>query len=236
MEECIMSTKQDVYTRITGKIIADLERGTRPWLQPWQAAHQAGPVSRPLRASGQPYRGVNILVLWDAGLTHGFCCPFWLTYKQAQELGGQVRQGQKGSLVVYADTFTRTETDDNGNAVDVAIPFMKGYTVFNAEQVDGLPPHFYAAVSPVRDDLTRLEDVDRFFAATGARIVHGGDQACYSITHDQVRMPALQAFRDAESYYATLAHEMTQNADTRIMPRRMCSVRCQRAFRRGCTA
>ena len=204
-----MATKPDVYTRITGTIIADLERGTRPWLQPWQAGHQAGPVSRPLRASGTPYRGVNILVLWDAAMTHGFSCPFWLTYKQALERGGQVRQGQKGSLVVYADTFTRTETDDGGNTVDVAIPFMKGYAVFNAEQVDGLPAYFYAPVPPVREDLTRLEDVDRFFAATGARIVHGGNQACYSVTHDQVRMPALQAFRDEESYYATLAHEMT---------------------------
>jgi antirestriction protein ArdC len=203
-----MTTKQDVYTRITSKIIADLERGARPWLQPWQAGHQAGPVSRPLRASGQPYRGVNVLVLWMEAITHGFSCPFWLTYKQAHELGGQVRQGQKGSLVVYADTFTRTETDDSGNAVDVAIPFMKSYTVFNAEQVDGLPPHFYAAVPPPREDLTRLDGVDRFFAATGARIVHGGDIACYSIAHDQVRMPALQAFRDAESYYATLGHEL----------------------------
>jgi len=99
-----MTIKQDVYTRITGKIIADLERGT-------------------------PYRGVNILVLWDAAMTHGFSCPFWLTYKQALERGGQVRQGQKGSLVVYADTFTRTETDDEGEEQERETPFLKGYTL-----------------------------------------------------------------------------------------------------------
>jgi antirestriction protein ArdC len=204
-----MSDKQDIYSRVTNKILADLERDTLTWLQPWQASHQAGPVSRPLRAAGAAYRGVNVLMLWAAAMEHGFSCPIWMTYKQARELGGQVRKGEKGSLVVYADTFTKTDTDDSGDAQEVEIPFMKGYTVFNVEQIDGLPGHFYALPSPGNHDIARLDDVERFFAATGAAIRHGGDMACYHIAADRVHMPELPSFRDAESYYATLAHEMT---------------------------
>ena len=139
-----MSEKLDVYSRVTNKIIADLERGNLTWLQPWQAGHKAGPVSRPLRAAGKPYRGINVLMLWAAAMEKGYSCPLWMTYKQAAELGGQVRKGEKGSLVVYANTFTKTGTDDKGAEVETEIPFMKGYTVFNAEQIDGLPAHFYA--------------------------------------------------------------------------------------------
>ena len=82
----------------------------------------------------------------------GYNCPLWLTYKQAAELGGQVRKGEKGSLVVYANTFTKTGTDEQGAEVETEIPFMKGYTVFNAEQIDGLPAHFYATVPPLNND------------------------------------------------------------------------------------
>ena len=142
-----MTEKLDVYSRVTNKIIADLERGNLTWLQPWQAGHQAGPVSRPLRAGGKAYRGVNVLMLWAAAMEKGYNCPLWMTYKQAAELGGQVRKGEKGSLVVYADTFTKTGTDEKGAEIETKIPFMKGYTVFNAEQIDGLPAHFYATVT-----------------------------------------------------------------------------------------
>jgi antirestriction protein ArdC len=204
-----MSEKADVYSRVTGKIIADLERGNLTWLQPWQAGHQAGPISRPLRAGGQRYRGINVLMLWAAAMEKGYNCPLWLTYKQAAELGGQVRKGEKGSLVVYASTFTKTEAGDNGQDVEHEIPFMKGYTVFNAEQIDGLPAHFYATVAPLNSDIQPLDAVERFFASTKATIRHGGSSAFYSPTLDLVQMPELAAFRDRESYYATLAHEMT---------------------------
>ena len=102
-----MTEKLDVYSRVTNKIVADLERGNLTWLQPWQAGHQAGPVSRPLRAGGKAYRGVNVLMLWAAAMEKGYSCPLWMTYKQAAELGGQVRKGEHGSLVVYADKITK---------------------------------------------------------------------------------------------------------------------------------
>ena len=179
-------------------------------MQPWQAGgHKAGAITRPLRAGGIPYRGVNVLMLWASAMEKGYSCPLWLTYKQAAELGGQVRKGEKGSLVVYANTFTKTGTDEQGAEVETEIPFMKGYTVFNAEQIDGLPAHFYATVPPLNNDIARLEFAERFFASTKATIQHGGNRAFYSPDRDIVQMPELQTFRDAESYYATLAHEMT---------------------------
>jgi antirestriction protein ArdC len=139
----------------------------------------------------------------------GYSCPLWLTYKQAAELGAQVRKGEKGSLVVYADKFTKIGTDDTGAAVETEIPFMKGYTVFNAEQVDGLPGHFYATVPPLNTAINRLDTVEGFFASTKASIQHDGNRAFYSPDRDIVQMPELQTFQDGESYYATLAHEMT---------------------------
>ncbi len=200
----------DIYQRVTDQIVAELEKGVRPWFKPWNGEHAAGRITRPLRANGIPYRGINILMLWASATEKGFAAPLWLTYKQAQELGGQVRKGEKGSLVVYANTITRTEQDaDTGEDLERQIPFMKGYTVFNAEQVEGLPAHFYALQERTLDPVARIEKADSFFATTGADIRHGGNQAYYTITEDRVQMPPFEAFRDAESYYATLAHEMT---------------------------
>jgi antirestriction protein ArdC len=204
-----MNDKQDVYTRVTNKIIADLERGKLTWQQPWEAGHQAGPVSRPLRAEGKAYRGVNVLMLWASAVEKGYGCPIWMTYRQADELGGQVRKGEKGSLVVFASRLTRTVTDEKGDTLGTEIPVMKGYTVFNVDQIGGLPDHYYATGTAVNHDVTRLDAVDRFFAATGATIRHGGGQAFYSIDRDVVQMPDIPTFRDHENYYATLAHEMT---------------------------
>jgi antirestriction protein ArdC len=119
-----------------------------------------------------------------------------------------VRKGEKGSPVVYANAITRTETDsESGDEVERAIPFLKGYTVFNVEQIEGLPSHFYAPAAPRLDPPERIAHAESFFAATGARIEHGGAMAFYRPATDTIRMPVIEAFRDAESYYATLAHE-----------------------------
>lgn len=202
--------KTDVYQRVTDSIVAELEKGVRPWFKPWNAEHAAGRITRPLRANGIPYRGINILLLWDSAIMHGFTAPLWMTYKQAQELGGQVRKGEKGSLVVYANTITKTEQDEaTGEEQEREIPFMKGYTVFNAEQVDGLPAHFYATQPQAADPAARIDRAEVFFAATGADIRHGGNRAYYTAAGDYVQMPPFETFREAEAYYATLAHELT---------------------------
>ena len=205
-----MNEKQDVYSRVTDKIITDLEKGNLTWFQPWKAGHIAGPVSRPLRSVGIPYRGINVLMLWAAAIEANYDCPIWLTYKQAQEIGGQVRKGEKGALVVYANTINRTKTTDDGKEVEESIPFMKGYTVFNVEQINGLPAQFYARVEPVHEaPLERKEHLEKFLSATGADIRHGGSRAYYRIDADFVQMPELHAFHEVERYYATAAHEIT---------------------------
>ena len=203
-------TRADIYSRITNRIIADLEQGVRPWHRPWNASHMEGKIIRPLRHNGIPYQGIDTVMLWFAAATTGYASPFWLTFKQTQQLGANVRKGEHGELIVYADRITRTDTNDDGEEVERSIPFMKGYTVFNAEQCEGLPAHFTArADPPALPHLQRIDAADRFFAATGAVIRHGGARAYYAEGSDHVQMPPFETFRDAESYAATLAHELT---------------------------
>jgi antirestriction protein ArdC len=207
-----MAMRTDVYQRITDQIVVELEKGVRPWMKPWNAEHAAGRITRPLRGNGIPYQGINVLMLWAAAMEKGYAAPIWMTFKQAQEFKAHVRKGEKGSLVVYADRITRTETDtETGEESERAIPFMKGYTVFNVEQIDGLPERFYAKAEPRSETVQRIERAEIFFAATGVTVRHGGNMAYYNVTHDHVQMPPIEAFRDAESYYATLAHEATHS-------------------------
>ena len=204
------TTLRDIYRRITNKIIADLEQGVRPWLKPWAAEHIAGEITRPLRHNGMPYKGINVLLLWSAAVNKGYTNPLWLTFKQTRELGGHVKKGETGELVVFASTVTRTETDDNGQEVGRDISFLKGYTVFNAEQCDGLPAQYTAKITPPAiSQMQRIEAADRFFAATGAAIRHGGTRAYYAEGPDYVQMPPFETFNDAASHAATLAHELT---------------------------
>jgi antirestriction protein ArdC len=202
------SARTDVYTRVTNEIVAQLEAGTRPWIQPWQAGHAAGEVSRPLRFNALPYRGINVLLLWLAAMRSRFTCPLWMTYRQAAELGGQVRRGEKASLVVYASKLTRHETGDDGEEQEYEVPFLKNYSVFNCEQIDGLPARYYAQAERTLQATQRIERAERFFANTRAHIRHGGSIAYYSPAGDHVQMPPFQSFSDAESYYATLLHEL----------------------------
>ncbi|MGH1332004.1 MAG: ArdC family protein [Paracoccaceae bacterium] len=201
--------KPDIYTRITEKIIADLEAGTRPWHKPWNAEHLDGRISRPLRHNGIAYRGLNIILLWAASVAHGYTKTTWMTYRQALELGGRVRKGSKGQLVIYADKLRKTETDDSGQDREVEIPFMKGYTVFNVEQIEGLPEPYYANAEPTLENDERDAISEKFFAATDADIRHGGNRAYYAVDPDYVQMPPLKTFETPEAYYATLGHEIT---------------------------
>jgi antirestriction protein ArdC len=200
--------RTDVYQKITDRIVAELEQGVRPWLKPWSAGNGEGRIMRPLRANGIAYQGINVLMLWSEAIEKGYASPIWMTFKQAFDLKAKVRKGEHGSLVVYADKIIRTETDgETGEEAERAIPFMKGYTVFNTEQIDGLPEHYYVKPAPRSEAVQRIERAEAFFAATGADVVHGGSRACYVISTDHVHMPCIDFFRDSESYYAVRAHE-----------------------------
>jgi len=202
-------SRPDIYSRVTQQIVNQLEAGVRPWIKPWDAAHAAGRITRPLRHNGQPYSGINILMLWGSASEEGFASPTWMTYRQAKELGAQVRKGEEGSLVVYANAVVRTETNDDGEEVDREVHFLRGYTVFNVEQIDGLPERYMVVEpSPRRSPVDRIEQADIFFSATDADIRHRGHQAFYSQSADYVQLPAPEAFQDIESYYSTLSHEV----------------------------
>jgi antirestriction protein ArdC len=209
MKTSTATPRADLYTRVTERVILDLEKGVRPWLQPWNAGHSAGRITLPLRHNGIPYRGINILLLWGEAMANGYASPLWMTFKQALAIEAHVRKGEHGAMVVFADRFTRKETDPNGNDVEREIPFLKAYTVFNVSQIEGLPAHYYAQPEAKAEKLQLIEHSERFFAATGAVIRHGGHMAYYAPGPDVIQLPVPEAFRDAESYAATKAHELT---------------------------
>lgn len=212
--------RADVYARITERIVADLEKGVRPWVQPWSTGSATGRITRPLRHNGEPYTGMNVLLLWSEGLARGFTSPIWMTFRQSIELGGHVRKGESGSTVIYASRFTKTETDEHGGEVERDIPFLKTYSVFNVEQIKGLPEHFYHRPTPILDPIARIEHADRFFANTGSVIRHGGSRAFFSPSTDHIQMPIFESFRDAASYVAVLSHEHVHwTADSRRVGR-----------------
>lgn len=207
MKEKSGEHRADVYARITDKILEDLDKGVRPWMRPWSAANTTGRVTRPLRHTGEPYSGMNVLLLWSEGMARGYASPTWMTFKQSLELGGSVRKGETGTTVIYASRFTKTEADGRGGEVEKDIPFLKAYTVFNVAQIDGLPDRYHDNAAPVLDPIGRIAHADAFFANTGAIIRHGGGQAYYAPAGDFIQMPPFESFRDAASYVATLSHE-----------------------------
>lgn len=206
------SVYANVFDRVTAKIITDLERGVRPWQKPWHGKNATSPLRRPRRHNGLPYNGVNILLLWDAALERGYQNSTWMTFHQAADYGARVRKGERASWIVYANKVTKTEMNVlTGVETERQIPFLRGYSVFNVEQIDGLPQEFHPqpTIATTESALQRLDHVDQFLQNTRALIEHGGNRAFYSEGRDYIQMPELEAFIDRESYYATLTHEIT---------------------------
>lgn len=200
-----MQSIKDTYQRITDTIIEQLEAGTKPWIRPWRGNSRGSLVPR--RATGEAYRGINVLMLWLASELAGYEENTWMTYRQAQDLGGQVRKGEKGSLVVKYGTFTPKEREDDDER---AIPYLKGYTVFNVEQIENLPDRFYRPAADLpATPVPHLETVETFVRNTGAAITYGGTTACYRPAPDDILMPDRARFVDEVHLYSTLLHEMS---------------------------
>jgi antirestriction protein ArdC len=199
----------DLYREITDRIIAALEAGTPPWVQPWSSGVDTLPMNA---SSKRSYRGVNVVLLALEAQTHGYALNRWLTYRQASELGGQVRRGESGTTVVFwklrrlgvtADSYPDVNEPDLHERV---IPLLRAFTVFNVAQVDGLPAEL-AAVSPAMwEPEARAEELLLMSAAT---IRHGGAQAYYHSGTDEIHLPPRQAFSTGDPYYATALHELT---------------------------
>jgi antirestriction protein ArdC len=129
--------KADIYRKITDTIVSQLEKGVRPWHKPWNATNTEGRITRPLRSNGLAYNGINVLTLWSDAIDKGFISPYWITYRQAAKMGAQVRKGEHGSQVVYADRVMRTSTDEaTGEKMERAFSFLKAYTVGTASALD----------------------------------------------------------------------------------------------------
>ena len=201
-------TKQDPHARITSRILAELEQGTRPWLKPWSGGDLAASgQTRPLRATGQPYRGINVLLLWMEARASGFVSPSWMTYRQAQALGAQVRKGERGATVVYYGDSRKTVRDEaSGEDKEQAFRFLKTYTVFNVAQIDGLPERFHFVPEPA-PEVERIAAAEAVFTHIPATVNHGGDKAYYMPSADRIQLPPFAAFHDAHSYYTTRGHE-----------------------------
>ena len=201
---------------ITDAIIARLEAGVSPWRRTW--ATTRGYSGRPMRACGQPYRGINALWLWFVADSNGYISPTWMTYRQASELGGQVRKGERSTVAVFYKTYVARDTAAGPNVYDGdddrTRRVMKSYNVFNVAQIGGLPERF-APPAPVvaepgspQDDAHRAE-IDAFIAGTGASIIHGGNEACYYPGLDTIHLPQPATFDTCADYGAIAAHELT---------------------------
>jgi antirestriction protein ArdC len=204
------SDRTSPYDDITNQIIAQLEAGTFPWVQPWGTAAAKAPLALPKNAStGRRYSGINILVLWGAVIEHGFPSQGWLTFRQALGLGGHVRRGERGTTVFYADRFVpedeRQRARETGEEAQ-AIPFLKRFTVFNVAQCERLPDGISPVVPPSPVDLIDPK-VDTIIKNFGIDFRIGGNRAFYMPAEDYVQVPPPQAFFEPVNFHRTALHE-----------------------------
>jgi antirestriction protein ArdC len=201
--------KPSLYQEVTDKIIADLEQGRVPWVQPWGRA-KAGLGLPSNAATGRHYSGVNILILWGAVIEREFPSQQWLTFRQTLDWGGAVRKGERGTTVCYADRFIpKAEIERAAKDGDEpeAVPFLKRFTVFNLAQCEGLPEHPHAVPEPLPEREV-IPEAEALIAATGADIRIGGERAFYRPDGDYIQVPPQPAFFEQINYYRTCFHEL----------------------------
>jgi len=203
--------RANLYDEIADRIIAELEAGRLPWVQPWGTSGVAAPLALPKNAAtGRRYSGINVLILWGAVVERGYAGQSWLTFRQALALGGSVRKGERGTTVVYADRFIpgeeRQRAQETGKDAR-AIHFLKRFTVFNVEQCDGLPPELVAA-APSADTSLIEPQVQALIASSGADLRIGGERAYYDVLGDFIRVPPPQAYFQPIDWHRTALHEL----------------------------
>jgi antirestriction protein ArdC len=223
--------RTNFYEDITRKIIAELEAGCVPWVQPWGKAK--APFAMPRNAAThRPYGGINILILLGAAVERGFSGQSWLTFRQALSLGGCVHKGERGTTVVYADRFVPVDeikrASTTGNEAK-AVPFLRRFTVFNIDQCDGLS----VDVASIMPSPPMVEpQVEALIHATGIDVRIGGDRAYYCPPEDYVQIPPPASYFEPINWHRTALHELAHYAEPSVMPRRSGVARKARPDRR----
>lgn len=194
-------SKTDIYQTVTDSIISALEAGVKPWSCPWQRV--PGMSGLPSNyATGAAYSGMNIMLLWGSASEQGFSDSRWMSYKQAQAEGGQVRKGEHGTTAIFYATLEKESEDGE----IVQIPMLKTFTVFNVQQIDGLP----LTTETISPDATfdPLPEAENLIRKSGANIIEKGQNAFFQPSTDQVWLPERHLFSDAANFYATGLHEL----------------------------
>ena len=203
--------RTNLYDEITDRIVAELEAGRVPWVQPWGTAAAKAPLAMPKNAAtARDYSGINVLILWGAVIERGFPAQSWLTFRQALSLGGNVRKGERGTTVVYADRFVPEDERQRSREIGEeaqAIPFLKRFAVFNAAQCENLPETVAAAAPSPPPGLIEPQ-VEELIRATGIDFRIGGDRAFYAPDPDFVMVPPPQAYFEPINWHRTALHEL----------------------------
>src|SRR5713101_7859342 len=223
--------KRDLYAEVSARIVKELEAGAAPVVKPWSATPGA---NTPCNAvTNRPYSGCNVILLWMAQAA-GYRTPRFLTFKQALELGGNVRRGEHGTKVHFVKQLQVHDRDSDDNSTMRLVPMMREYTVFNVDQCENLPDSITTGKPiRVRNPDTRDELADVFLRSTGADIREGQGEAFYVPSPDFISMPAFAGFKGADHFYNVAFHELTHNAEPSIMPRRYEFARKTRSYRCG---
>lgn len=203
MTEQNTENQKDLYAMVTEQFIGDFERGVIPWQQPWTNGESAD-VDLPLRLNGIRYRGINALLLWAAATAKRHFSPVWMTYDQAKAAGGQVRRGERGTMIVSASR----DASETGGLTPQNTPLIKRYTVFNTEQIDGLSADSYPEPPPLRSKMERLEAIEALIRATGAVVSIGDEKPFYDESSDVIQLPGSDSFEVPETYYAISLREL----------------------------
>lgn len=201
--------RASLYAEVTARVIAELEEGRLPWVQPWDAA-ACGCIMPANAVTGRRYSGINVLILWAAVIEGRYASQRWLTYRQAQAAGGNVRKGERGTTVCYADRFTPKDEEERARDEDREarqLAFLKRFTVFNVEQCEGLPEHLTASPE-LPTEANILPQVRSLIEASGADFRVGGGEAYYSPSGDYVAVPPQAAFGEPINWYRTALHEL----------------------------
>ena len=201
--------RQSLYAEVTARVTTELEAGRLPWVQPWDSAACA--CTMPANGvTGRRYSGINVLILWARVIEGGYSSQRWLTYRQTQAAGGNVRKGERGTTVCYADRFTPKAKDDSAHDDEQearTVAFLKRFTVFNIDQCEGLPEALMQAPE-IRPEIETLPQVAALIDASGADVRIGGDRAYYHAIADYVAVPPVAAFHEPINWYRTALHEL----------------------------